>query len=90
MCSFDCGNISQIFILNHERKKIFVISHARLFVTPRTVAHPAPLSMDFSSQEYWGGLPRPSLWDFPDPGIKPGSPAFQTDSLTSEPPRKPY
>ena len=41
--------------------------------------------MGFSRQEYWSGLPFPSPGDLPDPGIKPGSPAFQADALTSEP-----
>ena len=45
--------------------------------------------MGFSRQEYWSGLPFPSPGDLPDPGIEPGSPAFQTDTLTSEPPGKP-
>ena len=47
------------------------------------------LSMEFSRQEYWSGLPFPSPGDLPDPGIKPESPAFQADSLLSEPPGKP-
>ena len=55
-----------------------------LFATPRTVAHQAPLSMGFSRQEYWSGLPFLPPGDIPDPGIKPtspGSPAPQVDSL---------
>ena len=40
--------------------------------------------MEFSRQEYWSGLPFPSPRDLPDPGIEPGSPALQTDSLLSE------
>ena len=51
------------------------------FVTLWTVAHQAPLSLGFPKQEYWNGLPFPSLEDFPDPGIKPASPSWQTDSL---------
>ena len=47
-----------------------------------------PLSMGFSRQEYWSGLPFPSSGDLPDPGIKPGSPTLQVDSLLSEPPGK--
>ena len=43
---------------------------------PWTVAHQAPLSMEFSSQEYWSGLPLPSPGDLPDPGIKPRSSAL--------------
>ena len=44
--------------------------------------------MEFSRQEHWGGLPFPSTGDLPQPGIEPGSPALQTDSLASEPPGK--
>ena len=49
----------------------------------------APLSMELSKQEYWNGLPFPSPGDLPDPGIEPGSPALQADSLPFEPPGKP-
>ena len=49
--------------------------------TPGTVAHQAPLSMGFSRQEHWSGLPLPPPRDLPDPGIEPGSPALQADSL---------
>ena len=45
-------------------------------VTPWTVAHQTPLSMGFSRQEYWSELTFPSLWDLPDPGRKPASPAL--------------
>ena len=48
-----------------------------------------PLSMEFSRQEHWSGLPFPSPGDLPNPGIKPGSPASEADSLPSEPPGKP-
>ena len=54
-----------------------------------TVAYQAPLSMGFSRQEYWSGLPFPSPGDLPDPGIEPGFPALQADALTCEPPGKP-
>ena len=50
---------------------------------PCTIAHQSPLSMGFSQQEYWSGLPFPSPGDIPDPGIKPGSPTLQADSLPS-------
>ena len=53
------------------------------------IACQAPLSMEFSRQEYWRGLPFPPIGDLPDPGIKPKSPALQADSLPSEPPGKP-
>ena len=65
------------------------LSRIRLFATPWTVAHQAPLSMGFSRQEYWSGLPFPSSGDLPDPGIKLRSPALQADFLTSELPGKP-
>ena len=42
--------------------------------------------MEFSRQEYWSGLPFPFPGDLPDPGVEPGSPALQVDSLPSEPP----
>ena len=45
------------------------------------VARQAPLSMGFSRQEHWSGLPFPPLGDLPDPGIEPRSPALQADSL---------
>ena len=54
--------------------------------TPWTVAHQAPLSMGFSRQEYWRGLPFPSPGDLPNPEIEPRPPALQADALTSEPP----
>ena len=53
-------------------------------VIPWTVACQAPLSMGFSRQEYWSGLPFPSPRDLPDPGIDPRSPALQADSLLTE------
>ena len=56
-------------------------SHVSLCVTLGTVACQAPLSMGFSRQEYWGGLPHPSPGDLPDPGIKPTSLSLQVDSL---------
>ena len=64
-------------------------SCVQLVATPQTVAHQAPLSMEFSRQEYGCGLPFPSPEDLPNPGIKPGSPALQADSLPSEPLGKP-
>ena len=51
--------------------------------------HQAPLSMEFSRQEYWSGLPCPLPGDLPNPGIKPRSPILQANSLPSEPPGKP-
>ena len=59
------------------------------FATPCTVVCQAPLSIGFPRQEYWSGLPFPSLGDLPHPGIELGSTALQADSLSSEPPGKP-
>ena len=53
-------------------------------VAPWTVACQVPLSMGFSRQEYWSGLPFPSPGDLPDPGTEPRSPSLQTDSLLNE------
>ena len=64
-------------------------SHIRLFATPWNVAHQAPLSMLFSRQEYWSGLPFPSPGDLPNPGMELWSPTLQADSLPSELPVKP-
>ena len=54
-----------------------------------TIACQAPQSMEFSRQEHWSAQPFPSPGNFSDPGIKPGSPALQADSLPSEPAGKP-
>jgi len=64
------------------------LSRVRLSATPWTVARQAPLSMGFSRQECWSGLPFPSPGDLPNPGIELGSPALQADALSSEPPGK--
>ena len=61
-----------------------VVSYS--FATPWTIAHQAPLSMGFSRQEYWSGLPCPPTGDFPNPGIKPTSlmsPALAGDFFTT-------
>ena len=58
------------------------LSRVRLFATMWTV------SMGFSRQEYWSGLPFPSPRDLPNPGIEPGSPTLEADTLPSEPPGK--
>ena len=66
-----------------------VLRHFWLCAIPWTVAHPAPLSMGFSRQEYCSGLPCPPPGDLPHPGIQPRSPALQADSLPPELPGKP-
>ena len=55
------------------------------FVSPWTIAHQVPLSMEFSRQENWSGLPFPSPGDLPNTGIEPRSPALQADCLLTEP-----
>ena len=63
---------------------VCALSHAQLFATLWTVAHQAPLSIGFTRQEYWSGLPSPPAEDLPNPGIEPASPlasALQADSL---------
>ena len=69
--------------------EVSVSQSCSTLVTPWAVARQAPLSMEFSRQEYWSGLSFPSPGDLPDPGIKPRSPALLADSLPSEPPGKP-
>ena len=60
------------------------------FLRPQgLVAHQTPLSMEFSRQKYWSGLPLPFSGALPESGIEPGSPALQADSLLSAPPGKP-
>ena len=68
-------------------------SHVRLFVTPWTVAGQASLSMGFSRQEYWSGLPCPPPGDLPNPGIEPAflkSPALAGGFFTASAQRKRY
>ena len=65
------------------------LSCSWLFATPWTLAYRAPLSIGFSRQEYWSGLPFPSPGDLPDPGIQPGLLHCQMDSLSLAPPGKP-
>ena len=66
-----------------------MLSHVQLSVTPWTVAHQTPLSIAFSRQEHWNGLPFPPSEHLPDPGTQSMSPALEVDSLLFDPPRKP-
>ena len=69
-----------------------LLSHVQLFMTPWTIACQAPLSMGFSRQEYWSGLPCPPPGDLPNPGIEPTppqSPALAGGFFTIAPPGKP-
>ena len=80
---------------SHLLKRARVLGHVSpvwLFATLWTVTHQAPLSLRFSRQDYWSGLPCPPPGDISDPGIEPSSPvspALQADSLPLAPPRKP-
>ena len=76
--------------LNLDSQSIVNVSHSVMSDSLcRTVARQAPLSMGFSRQEYWSGLPFPSPGDLPDPGIEPQSPTLQADAQLSEPSGKP-
>ena len=63
--------------------------HVQLFATPWTIARQAPLSMGFSKQEYWSGLPFPIPGDLPYSGIEPTSPKLAGRFFTTVPPGKP-
>ena len=75
-------NLSEV--IQQYLSKCQPLSHAQLFTTPWTAVHQAALSMRFSRQGYWSGLPFPSPGDLPNPRIKPLSPALQADSLPTE------
>ena len=70
-CPTACGILSAAVAAG-----LSLLSHVQLFATPWSVAHQAPLSMGFPRQEYWRGLPLPSLGDLLDPEIKPVSPVW--------------
>ena len=70
----------------HTVKGIGIVNKAEIdatLATPWTVICQAPLSMEFSRQEYWSGLPFPTLGDLPDPGIKPASVALADGFLNT-------
>jgi len=76
-----------------KRKRSFVLmlGHVQLFASPWTVAHQAPLPMEFFRQEYWSGLPFPTPGDLPNQGIEPMSlvsPALADRFFTTMPPGK--
>ena len=83
LCS---GFVTVDFIM--MKMKCQSLSRVRLFMIPQIVAHQVPLSMGFSRQEYWSGLPFPPPGDLPDPRIEPRCPALQADYLLSELPGK--
>ena len=65
------------------------LNYVQLSATPWTVSCQAPLSMGFSRQKYWSGLPFSLLGDLPNPGIEPASPALAGRFFTTEPPGRP-
>ena len=78
ICEFSPCDMKKVFHANVSRemlkwKKVKLLGHVWLFVTPWTVIDQPPLSMGFSRQEYWSGLPFPSPGDLPNPGIEPES-----------------
>ena len=80
-----CKDMALLFVLYEKCGGGGLVAKSCLtLVTPWTVACQASLSMGFSRQEYWSGLPFPSLGDLPNPGIEPESPALQADSLPAE------
>ena len=90
LCSCELLEWNYLFCpLIYEKWKYQWLICVWLFVIPWTVAPQAPLSMEFSRQEYWSGLPFLSPEDLPNTGIRSGFPAIQADSLLSEPPWKP-
>ena len=80
VCRFSLGGAWKLKV----KVLLAQLSHVWLYETPWTVAHQAPLSMGFSRQQYWSGLPFPSPWDLPNSGTEPGSLALQADSLPSK------
>ena len=75
-----------IFYNNKNGVFVCVLNRVQLFVTPWTVAHKAPLSMEFCRQKYWSGLPLSILRHLPDTGIKPISPVLAGGFFTTVPP----
>ena len=82
LCAFRSSQVPYM-----EEKKVKVKSRSRvpLFAIPWTVAYQVPVSMEFSRQEYWSGLPLPSPGDLSSPGIEPRSPTLEADALPPEP-----
>ena len=94
-CSLPGSSVHRIFqarVLEQSAIAFSDFLYSFLYFTFATIIlwlFQAPPSKGFSRQKYWSGLPFPSPEDLPNPRIEPGSPAFQADALTSEPPGKP-
>ena len=97
---YSTGTYTQYFIITNKGKEsekeytytcvLSHFSHIRLFATLCMAARHAPLSMRFSRQEYWSGLPSPPPRDRPNPGTEPESPALVGRLFTTEPRGSPY
>ena len=82
-----------VYTCSHACADTSMLIHVQIFVTLRPVAHQSPLSMGFSLQEYWSGLPFPPPRNLPYSGIKLTfrvSPELVDGFFTTEPPGKPY
>ena len=94
MCVYVCVHVHMCThvwnFFTRYRQSLILCESFWLFMIPCAVAFQAPLSMEFSKQEYCSGLPFPSPEDHPNPGIELRSPELQVDSLPSEPPGKIY
>ena len=91
-CHFKTGGSSIMNTWCLGKAHSCVLRCVQLSEPPSTAARQAPLSMEFSKQEYWSGLPFPSPGDLPNPGIKPASPASPALAgrfSTTAPPGKP-
>ena len=73
--------VAHTFIPTVKESETEVAQSCPTLCNPLDCTHQAPLSMGFSRQEYWSGLPLPSPGDLPDPGIEPRSPALQADAF---------
>ena len=79
-------------MMSMKKVKVLVTQSCPTLCDPMdcTVAHQAPLFMEFSREEYWSGLPFSPPGDFTDPGIEPTSPSLAGEFFTTAPPGKPY
>ena len=84
VCSEEFVDIDCFHVFFPENTKKESAKSCPTLVTPRTIARQASLSMGFSRQEYWSGLPFPSPGELPDPGIETRSPTLQADALPTE------
>ena len=85
LCMTDSRSIHVSIMCVTDHVSVSCFSRVRLFVTLWTAAYQVPLSIGFSRQQYWSGLPCPPPGDLPHPGMEPASPALQADSLPTEP-----